>query len=167
MKFFIPLALAALLLVAWHSQGWAGVALVGGGVVMWGLLHITRMVAVLRRAAHQPVGWVGSAVMLNAKLRPGVALLHVLALTRALGERVSQEGAQPEVFRWTDGGGSSVQAEFTHGKLKHWTLSRPDNSASAVGPDSPDSPVDPATQRSTEPTNESPAKSPWATPAPP
>jgi hypothetical protein len=125
MKLLIPLGLTALLLTAWHTQGWAGVALVGGGVVMWGLLHITRMVAVLKRAAHHPVGWVGSAVMLNAKLSPGVALLHVLALTRALGERVSAEGAQPEVFRWTDAGGSQVEAEFSQGKLVRWALNRP------------------------------------------
>lgn len=164
MKFIVPLALAALLLMAWHSQGWAGVALVGGGVVMWGLLHITRMVAVLRRAAHQPVGWVGSAVMLNAKLRPGVALLHVLALTRALGERVSQEGAQPEVFRWTDGGGSSVQAEFTHGKLRHWALSRPDDPDSS---DSSDTPSNATVQGPTEPPTEALAQSGLDTRAPP
>jgi hypothetical protein len=127
MKFIIPMGLAALLVAAWQAQGWAGVALVGGGVVMWGLLHVTRMVAVLRRAAHQPVGWVASAVMLNAKLRPGVNLLHVLALTRALGERVSPDGAQPEVFRWTDGGGASVQAEFGAGKLAGWALTRADS----------------------------------------
>lgn len=125
MKFLVPLGLAILLIVAWQSQGWAGVALVGGGVAMWGLLHVTRMMTVLKRAAHQPVGWVGSAVMLNARLRPGVNLLHVLALTRGLGEQLSAEGAQPEVFRWTDNGGSSVQAEFASGKLQRWTLNRP------------------------------------------
>ena len=37
MKFLIPLGLAALFVVAWTSQGWAGIAMVGGGVVMWAL----------------------------------------------------------------------------------------------------------------------------------
>jgi hypothetical protein len=68
MKFLIPLGLAALFVVAWTSQGWAGIAMVGGGVVMWALLHFTRMLTVLKRAADRPKGWVDSAVMLNAKL---------------------------------------------------------------------------------------------------
>jgi hypothetical protein len=63
--------------------------------------------------------------MLNAKLKPGVNMLHVLALTQALGERLSAEGEQPEIFRWTDGGASSVTAEFANGKLVKWTLVRP------------------------------------------
>ncbi|HEX5784243.1 MAG TPA: glycerate kinase [Burkholderiaceae bacterium] len=124
-RWAIPLGLAVLIVLAWQSQGWAGVALVGGGVLMWGLLHFTRMTTVLKRAADQPVGWVGSAVMLNAKLKRGVNLLHVLALTRALGERLSAEGAEPEVYRWTDNGGVSVTCTFAAGRLQHWTLERP------------------------------------------
>ena len=73
----------------------------------------------------QPIGYVGSAVMLNAKLRPGVAMLHVLALTRALGEQLSPKDEQPEVFRWTDGSKSHVTAEFLNGRLVKWTLYRP------------------------------------------
>jgi hypothetical protein len=58
MKFLIPLGLAALFVVAWTSQGWAGIAMVGGGVVMWALLHFTRMLTVLKRAPTAPrVGW--------------------------------------------------------------------------------------------------------------
>jgi hypothetical protein len=110
---------------------------------MWGLLHMTRMMTVLKRAAHQPVGWVGSAVMLNAKLRVGVNLLHVLAMTRALGARLSDEGAQPEVFRWTDGGGSSVQAAFLSGKLVGWTLTRPAGTADLAEQPSPPSGTQP------------------------
>ena len=126
MKFLIPLGLAALFVVAWTSQGWAGIAMVGGGVVMWGLLHFTRMLTVLKRTADRPKGWVDSAVMLNAKLRPGVNLLHIMALTRSLGERLSDEGTEPEVFRWTDPGGSSVTCQLVNGRLATWTLHRPD-----------------------------------------
>ncbi len=61
-------------------------------VVMYLLLHFTRLMHVLKSAADRPVGYVGSAVMLNAKLKPGVNLLHVMALTESLGERVSAEG---------------------------------------------------------------------------
>lgn len=125
MKFLIPLGLIALFVVAWISQGWAGVAMVGGGVLMWGLLHLTRMLTVLKRAADRPKGWVDSAVMLNAKLRPGVNLLHIMALTRSLGERLSDEGTEPEVFRWTDGGEVSVTCQLSRGKLVSWELCRP------------------------------------------
>ena len=109
----------------WHLAGWGGLALVVGGIVMWMLLHFTRMVRVLQRAAGRPVGYCDSAVMLNAKLRPGVNLLHVIAMTRALGEQLSPKDEQPEVFRWTDGSASSVTCEFKDGRLAKWELARP------------------------------------------
>ena len=101
---------------------------VAGGLVMWALLHVTRITRVLGRAADAPLCYVASAVMLNAKLKPGVNLLHVLAMTRSLGERLSAVDADPEIFRWTDGGASSVTAEFAKGKLIKWTLVRPSES---------------------------------------
>ncbi len=107
---------------AWGMQG---VALGLGGVVMWAMLHFTRMTHVLKQAAGRPIGHVGSAVMLNAKLRPGINLLKVLALTRALGERLTPEGEDPERYRWTDGGGSQVTCEFVGGRLQTWQLVRP------------------------------------------
>ena len=137
MKFLIPLGLIALFAVAWTSQGWAGIAMVGGGVVMWGLLHFTRMLTVLKRAADRPKGWVDSAVMLNAKLRPGVNLLHIMALTRSLGERLSDEGTEPEVFRWTDGGEVSVTCVLANGKLSSWELTRPTSAHDQIPPAAP------------------------------
>jgi hypothetical protein len=116
---------AALLVAAWRAYGWAGVALIVSGIVMWVLLHFNRLMKVLRRAAERPIGYVDSAVMFNAKLKAGVNLLHVLAMTRALGERLSPEDEQPEIFRWTDGAQSRVTCEFNNGKLVKWTLFRP------------------------------------------
>ena len=130
-KFLVPLGCAALLVLAHRSYGWPGVAAVSGGLMMWLLLHFTRLMTVLKRAAHRPIGHVDSAVMLNAKLKPGVTLMHVLARTRALGERLSADGAQPELYRWTDGSHSTVEAEFSHGKLVRWQLARPDPEAPA------------------------------------
>ena len=124
-KIITPILGVILVAAAWRAYGWGGVAIAAGGIVMWVLLHFTRLTQVLRRAADQPIGYVGSAVMLNAKLKPGVNLLHVLALTRSIGERVSEESAQPEIYRWTDGGASSVTAEFANGKLMKWSLVRP------------------------------------------
>lgn len=125
-KIFVPLVGIVLLGLAYRSYGWQGVALVGGAIVMFLLLHFNRAMKVLQRAAERPVGYVDSAVMLNAKLQPGVTLMHVVAMTRALGEAKSSDGAQPERYRWTDNGNSWVDAIFVDGKLKEWALKRPD-----------------------------------------
>jgi len=124
-RIWMPLGLAALLVLAWQAQGWSGVALVGGGVVMWGLLHFYRMTTVLRRAANNPVGWVGSAVMLQARMQAGQNLLHILAITRALGEQQPSDQPATEVYRWIDNGGASVTCTFVHSRLTHWTFERP------------------------------------------
>ena len=130
-RFLVPLGLALLLAGAFRAAGWPGVAAVGGGVLMWLLLHFTRLMAVMRRAADRPVGHIDSAVMLNAKLCSGAPLLQVLALTRALGEPLTPPDVQPERFRWTDAGGSQVTCEFRKGRLAEWQLVRPPENAGA------------------------------------
>ena len=121
----VPLGLIVLVFAAFRSAGWPGVAAVAGGILMWGLLHFTRLMSVMKKAADRPVGYVGSAVMLNAKLKPKVPLVHVVAMTRSLGERLSEEGQDPEIYRWTDGTNSHVTCEFVGGRLMKWTLQRP------------------------------------------
>jgi len=132
--FLVPLGCAALLFLAHRSLGWPGVAAASGGIVMWLLLHITRLMSVMQRAAKRPIGHVDSAVMLNAKLKTGVTLMHVIAMTRSLGERVSTEGTEPEVLRWTDAGHSTVDAAFMGGKLVRWQLTRPEPEAPTPAP---------------------------------
>jgi hypothetical protein len=124
-KIALPILGVVVVAAAYRGWGWPGMALAAGGIVMWMLLHFTRMMKVLQRASNRPVGYCDSAVMLNAKLRPGVNLLHVMAMTRALGEQLGAKDAQPEVYRWTDGTGSHVTCEFARGKLVKWTLFRP------------------------------------------
>jgi hypothetical protein len=123
----IATAAAALLVlgVAWQHYRWLGVAFVVTLAVMWILLHFSRALQVLKRAADRPIGHVASAVMLNAKLQPGASLLHVIALTKSLGLLQSEKDTQPEVFRWTDTGQSHVTCEFVGGKLSTWALVRP------------------------------------------
>ena len=127
----VPLGAVALIGFGFSAYGWAGVAAVVGGLVMWVLLHFTRLVNVMKKAANRPMGYVGSAVMLNARLKPGVNLMHVMAMTQSLGERLSAENAQPEVYRWTDGTQSHVTCEFANGRLQKWTLERPQAEAEA------------------------------------
>ena len=136
-KVVLPILGVAVVAIAWRAYGWAGVALAAGGIVMWMLLHFTRMMKVLQRASNRPVGYCDSAVMLNAKLKPGVNLLHVMAMTRALGDQVSPKEAQPEVYRWKDAGGSHVDCTFDHGKLVKWELFRPPAPAEEASPPAP------------------------------
>ncbi|RYF71722.1 MAG: glycerate kinase [Comamonadaceae bacterium] len=124
-KFVPPLLGVVVIAIAWQAGGWPGVAIAASGIVMWALLHFTRMMKVLQRAANRPVGYCASAVMLNAKLRPKVNLLHVVAMTRSIGEQLSPKDQQPEVFRWTDNSASHVTCEFQGGKLVKWELVRP------------------------------------------
>ena len=94
-------------------------------VALDGDCWIDTSLSIARPTRDRPIGYVGSAVMLNAKLKPKMTLLHVIAMTRALGEARTQQNEQPEVFRWTDGGGSYVDATFAQGKLVQWALTRP------------------------------------------
>ena len=112
-------------MLAFRSYGWAGIAAVLTVLVFGVLLHFSRMMQVLKRAANRPIGYVDSAVMLNAKLKPGATLLHVVAMTRALGLLKSVKDEQPEVFEWKDGSESVVTCTFVGGKLSHHVLFRP------------------------------------------
>jgi len=124
-KIAIPIAIIGAVVLAYRQFGWLGVAAIATGLVMWLLLHFTRMMAVLKRAANRPIGHVDSAVMLNARLKPGMTLLHVIAMTRALGRRESEKDAQPEVFAWMDASDSRVTCTFVGGKLAQHVLFRP------------------------------------------
>ncbi len=124
-RFGLPILGVLVISFAYRSYGWSGVAAAVGALVMWGLLHFTRMMQVLKRASGRPIGYVDSAVMLNAKLREGMTLLHVTAMTRSLGELKSVKAQQPELFRWADGSDSHVTCEFFGGKLVKWALQRP------------------------------------------
>ena len=119
-------AIAILTVGAWQAFGWPGIALAVGGIVMWVLLHFTRMVTILKKAADRPIGHVASAVMLHAKLKKGATLMHVIAMTRSLGQLQTPKDTQPEVFTWTDTSESVVTCTFVGGKLTEWTLVRPE-----------------------------------------
>ena len=124
-KVLVPLAIIGGAALAYRSYGWPGIAVVVTFLVFGILLHFTRLMTILKRAANRPIGHVDSAVMLNAKLKPGATLMHVVAMTRALGLLKSAKDAQPEVFEWKDAGESVVTCTFVGGKLSHHVLVRP------------------------------------------
>jgi hypothetical protein len=139
-KILIPLLCLSVVAASFYYYRWQGLAVSTGLLVMWTLMHFNRMLQVLKRAANRPIGYVGSAVMLNAKLQPGATLLHVVARTQSLGDLQSPKDTQPEIYRWTDGSQSSVTAEFMDGKLKTWVLERPIQAE----PEASESPASPA-----------------------
>ncbi|MEN9586563.1 MAG: hypothetical protein RIT15_138 [Pseudomonadota bacterium] len=116
---------AVLIAAAYRAYEWKGVALVVTGLVFWLMLHFTRLMQALKRAANRPVGYIDSAVMLSVKLKLGWSLLHLVALTKSLGALQSEKNVQPEVFRWADNGNSYVDCTFVGGKLASWQLVRP------------------------------------------
>ena len=101
--------------------GWPGVVLGITVLVFWLLLQFSRSLRVLKQAAGAPVGHVGSAVMLQSKLKAGMTLSQVLPLTRSLGTKL---GDAPERWGWVDPGGARISLEFEAGKLQSWALSR-------------------------------------------
>lgn len=130
-KYLYPALALALLVFAYQSYAWMGVAFLVSGAVTWALLHYSRMLQVFKKAAGRPIGYVPSAVMLNAKLKKGQSLLHVIALTKSLGEMQSglneaeNKGVIREVFIWHDDSESSVLCTFDNGKLSAFELTRP------------------------------------------
>ncbi|MGD9834874.1 MAG: hypothetical protein AB7U92_19140 [Piscinibacter sp.] len=120
---WIGWALAALFVaLAWQQYGWQGVLFAFTVVVFWLLLQFSRTLRVMRGTAQRPVGHVDSAVMLHAKLKPGLTMLQVVALTRSLGRRL---GEGDDDWAWTDDGGSTVRLHFVNGKLAGFELDRP------------------------------------------
>jgi hypothetical protein len=118
--------------LAWHQMGWKGLVIAVSVTVFWLLLQFSRAVRAMKEAGAAPIGFVHSAVMLHARLKAGMTLLQVIGLTRSLGQRLDEEGVQPERWRWTDEGGAAVTVELMDGKVRHWTLDRPAGVAQAV-----------------------------------
>lgn len=114
----MALGLAALLVGGW-AWGWKGVIL-GLSVLMFGLLlQFTQLMRVMRRAHESPLGHVDSAVMLQARLKPGMKLLDLLKLTHSLGVKCGEDR-----YRWTDAGGDAVEIQLHQGAVASWELQR-------------------------------------------
>lgn len=118
----LRVALAVLAVAAaWVGWGLRGAALAVTVLAFLMLLEFNRGVRVLRAAAARPLGTVDSAVMLHARLQPGMRLPAVLALTRSLGRKVADD---PETWAWADAGGDTVRVELRAGRVARWTLDR-------------------------------------------
>lgn len=122
---YIGWTLAVLALAAgWVGWGWRGVGLGVTVVVFWLLLQWSRAMRVLRQAAGRPKGHVDSAVMLQARLKPGMRLLDILPLTLSLGDAQPADPGE-ERFAWRDEGGAAVVVRLRGGRVLDWQFSRP------------------------------------------
>lgn len=120
---FLGWTLALMALAAgWTGYGWPGVAMAGTVIAFWLILQFNRVVRVMRNANETPVGHVVSVVMLNAKLKVGMPMIQVVALTRSLGKKVPHTA---ETYLWTDAGGLELIVTFDNGRCKNWELKRP------------------------------------------
>ena len=121
------------LVVGYWQYGWPGVVLAFTVIVFWLLLQFSRAMRAMRLAGAAPVGRVGSAVMLQSRLREGMRLLELIQITRSLGQKLSD---QPETFRWQDESGASVEVELVNGRVSRWRLSREaqDEAAHEIAP---------------------------------
>jgi len=120
-------ALAALFVAfAWQQYGWQGALFALSAVVFWLLLQFNRMMRTMRAAGQRPVGQVDSAVMLHAKLQPGMTMLQVVSLAKSLGRKLDDgQGQDQDDWAWSDEGGSTVRLHFARGKLARFELDRP------------------------------------------
>jgi hypothetical protein len=114
---------AAALAAGWFGYGARGLALAVTVIAFWLLLQFNRLVRVMRDAAEAPVGHIGNAVMLHAKLHSGLPMAKVVALTKSLGRRSDESS---EVYTWTDASGVVVTITFANGRCASWVLTRPD-----------------------------------------
>jgi hypothetical protein len=114
--------LAALFVgLAWQQYGWQGVVFAATAIAFWLLLQFNRAMRVIRGAAGSPVGHVGSAVMLNARLKPGMTMMQIVGLARSLGRKVSDD---PERYEWVDASGARVTVTLHRGRCTAWELQR-------------------------------------------
>lgn len=129
MNTWVGWTLAVLAIVVGYVQyGWRGVVLGVTVVVFWLLLQFSKAMRVMRAAAAAPLGEVGSAVMVHAKLRRGMRLIEILPLTRSLGRKVADD---PETFEWRDASGAVVRVQLRRGRCTDWWLTRADGQAPA------------------------------------
>ena len=115
-------ALAGVALFAgWQGYGWQGLIFAISLIVFWLVLQFNRALRIMKNAASAPVGHVESAVMLQSRLQPRMTMMEVVALTRSLGRKLSDE---PQTWAWSDAGGATVTLVFGGAKLERWALGR-------------------------------------------
>ncbi len=123
------LALAAVV-VGGMQWGWQGVVMAFTLISFWLLLQFNRALRAMRQAGGAPVGRVGSAVMVHARMRRGMRLMEIIPITRSLGQAAEPDPAagagigMREAFTWSDDSGAQLRVDLVGGRLVRWALER-------------------------------------------
>jgi len=117
-----PALALALSYAAWRSYGLQGLLLVVLMLSFWLLLHFTKLMRLLRTVAARPMGRVSSALALQRRLKPGMAMVDVMRLTLSIGELRTPPDTEPEERQWADDTGQAVVCCFEHGRLLSFRL---------------------------------------------
>jgi hypothetical protein len=120
--FFYPALALALAFAAWQSFGWKGLLLAALMISFWMLLHFSKLMRVMRTAAHRPMGHVIDAGALQRRLRVGMPLVDVIRLTQSLGQLRSPPDQEPQHMTWGDELGHVVACTFVQGQLTAFEL---------------------------------------------
>ena len=127
-KVLVPLGGLVLLGVAYRGYGWPGVALAGGAIVMFLLLHFNRVMQALKRAADRPIGYVaerGDAQRQAQAGRDAAARGGDDALARRAA--LAEGRSSPRPIRWTRWRRLVCRcASSSTASLREWTLVRPE-----------------------------------------
>ncbi len=118
----LPALALALSYAAWRSYGAQGLLLAVLMLSFWLMLHFTQLMRLLRTVAVRPMGRVSSALALNARLKPGMAMVDVIRLTLSIGALRTPPDTEPEERQWADDTGQALVGRFEHGRLVSFRL---------------------------------------------
>jgi hypothetical protein len=112
----------ALSYAAWRSYGLQGLLLAVLMLSFWLMLHLTKLMRLLRTVAARPMGRARDAAALHARLKPGMAMVDVIRLTLSIGQLRTPPDTEPEERHWADDSGQVVVCRFEHGRLASFRL---------------------------------------------
>ncbi|MEO8298951.1 MAG: hypothetical protein ABI574_14205 [Burkholderiales bacterium] len=123
------------IVAGWWAYGWQGIVFSISLIVFWMLVQFNRAARAMQKAGQQPVGYIDSVVMLQARLAHGMQLAEAIALAGSLGRKFSDR----DEWQWTDAAGHEIVLTFRRGRLIRWAVAR--NEAATESP--PDADVPP------------------------
>ncbi|MEZ5662631.1 MAG: hypothetical protein R3E94_03775 [Burkholderiaceae bacterium] len=133
-----PALVLALCYIGWRTYGWQGLLLAALMSSFWALLHINKLIRLMRAAASRPLGELEDVRALQQRLKPGMPMHEVVRQAGCLGKRQDAgDGDSPrhEDFVWHDAQGRTLHLRFDHGRLRR--IERRDAPASGETPGQP------------------------------
>jgi len=118
----LMLLAAVVLFSAGALAGWQGVMLVVCVAVGWLLLQFRRLMSVMDEAGRAKPGVIADAADVSTKVRPGMKLEDLVALTRSFGTKIADT---PRTYAWTDAGGARLEIVLDKRRVQDCRLVEP------------------------------------------